>query len=181
MDSQSRDMRVLEEIERDNFLLSVVPQDPIPLNIDFSHARYCRRRQGRDYMGASFFQKIIEGSVVLCQRRLGTLGSCRQRKILSRGVCSSFFYKARYSFFLSAYLPWVQTTVDSDGEDLEEEPLIRHSSLKSKGKATLEDEKLPDPAVAGDDEIAADPSSEKGIGTFAHPVGGVNDPGPSEP
>ncbi|KAL5789731.1 hypothetical protein ACOSQ2_004619 [Xanthoceras sorbifolium] len=168
MDSQSRDMRVLEETERDNFLLSVVPQDPIPLNIDFSHARYCRRRQGRDYMGASFFQKIIEGSVVLCQRRLGTLGSCRQRKILSRGVCSSFFYKASPE-------PWVQTI------SLEEEPLIRHSSLKSKGKATLEDGKLPDPAVAGDDEIAADPSSEKGIGTFAHPVGGVNDPGPSEP
>ncbi|KAL5845980.1 hypothetical protein ACOSQ3_009504 [Xanthoceras sorbifolium] len=128
-------------------------------------------RQGGNYMGASFFQQILERSLVLCRRRVGTLGSCRQRKIFSGGVCSSLFYK-------------VQSPVDSDGEDLEEEPLIRHLSLKGKSKAIPEDEKLPDSAVAGDDEIAAVPSSEKCIGTFTSPIGGgkgVNDPGSSEP
>ncbi|KAL5762305.1 hypothetical protein ACOSP7_018569 [Xanthoceras sorbifolium] len=163
-----------------------------------------------DYMGASFFQQILEGSMVLCQRRLGTLGSCRHKKVLSRGVCSSFFYKARMSRTLKIptpanpinYVsppppgnvldatstitpkPKVQPPADSDGEDLEEEPLIRHSSLKGKDKATLEDEKLSDSEVVGDDEIVVVPSGEKGIRTFARSVGGrkgVSDPSPSEP
>ncbi|KAL5760070.1 hypothetical protein ACOSQ2_018908 [Xanthoceras sorbifolium] len=78
----------------------------------------------------------------------------------------------------------VQPPADSDGEDLEEEPLIRHSSLKGKDKATLEDEKLSDSEVVGDDEIVVVPSGEKGIRTFARSVGGrkgVSDPSPSEP
>ncbi|KAL5793277.1 hypothetical protein ACOSP7_001871 [Xanthoceras sorbifolium] len=130
-----------------------------------------------DYMGTSFFQQILEGSLVLCRRRVETLGSRRQRKILSRGV---------------------QSPADFDRKDLNDEPLIRHLSLKGKGKATLEDGKFPYSAVAGDDKTAAVPTSEKGVGTFAHPVGtdpddylnltdlatggkGVSDPGPSEP
>ncbi|KAL5767623.1 hypothetical protein ACOSQ2_014406 [Xanthoceras sorbifolium] len=197
MDSQLRGMCLLEEIEGDDFLLSVAHQDPIPLNIDFSHVQdpinpitlstvesfpvglILPVKAKGDYMGAFFFQQILEGSMVLCRRRLGTLGSCRQRKILSRGVCYSFFYKARYSFFFR-----VQPPADSDREDLEEKPLIRHSSLKCKGKATPKDGKLLDSAVAGDNEIAAVPSIKKGVGTFASPVGGgkgVSDLGPSEP
>ncbi|KAL5841509.1 hypothetical protein ACOSQ3_012112 [Xanthoceras sorbifolium] len=135
--------------------------------------------QRGSHLEALFFQQVLEGSVVLCRRRLGALDSHRQRKVFSRDVCSSLFHKAKYPFSFR-----VQPPADSDGEDLEEEPLICHLSLKGKGKATPEDGKFPDSAVVGDDEIAAIPYGEKGVGTFARSVGGgkgVSDPCPSEP